>query len=478
MEPILVAVIITVALVAVGRWLWGIGPILAANEPNIVDQSQDSQKANTQRAGDTRLHQASRRAGLERLSDRLGAEVPVGSGIIAGHVEGLGGDYMPRQHAGEFSGLTFLAKSGQSKANSHAHGTSRVIYGPKGLAPGVSQVHCYSADHFLGLGYLRSGTAHPPVRSEARVFNHSWVYRNVISVGDVLRRADYVIDTHDVVMVVGVDNGRDSKVPAILSSAFNVIAVGNWTGDSSGGYSVVETSGRCKPDIVAPGNQTSFSTPVVSAMVIRALELADTLDPRRQPQRAEVIKASLLAGAVKPDGWRSRENKPLDPHFGAGRIDIDNSFSILTSECCDVGQSTPPSVQHGWNFSSIQRHQIDSYPFTIPRSSEVSISLVWHRRVIGRPSVNKKTNTTLWMSAARLADLDLQLVQIGLQTPSQVVARSTSKVDNVENIFRRTLPAGQYRIEVIRQDGSREPWEYAIAWRYKSKDLPVARAGR
>src|SRR5690606_26494394 len=156
----------------------------------------------------------------------------------------------------------------------HATTTAGVIYGPGNLAPGITDVHCYATAHWLTEGYLRAGTPLPPVEDDRRLFNHSWIGGSG-GPGDltVLRRVDYIVDARDAIMVVGVNNGRNTTVPSLLCSAYNVIAVGST--NSSGGYTSVDGEGRCKPDITAPTRMTSFATPMVGAIAARLLEMGD-----------------------------------------------------------------------------------------------------------------------------------------------------------------------------------------------------------
>src|SRR5690606_27575435 len=137
----------------------------------------------------------------------------------------------------------------------------------------------------------------------------------------------------------------------MLASAYNVIAVGAASGNSSGGYTTFGGAGRCKPDIVADKNLTSFSTGVLTATAAKLLEAADHMaDDTPRARRATTIKAVLLAGAKKPAGWAPAAGKPLDEHLGAGVVDFDASLSILVA-----GLNAPPLLRnhHGWDLRSL-----------------------------------------------------------------------------------------------------------------------------
>ncbi|MAE67261.1 MAG: hypothetical protein CMJ18_23615, partial [Phycisphaeraceae bacterium] len=247
----------------------------------------------------------------------------------------------------------------------------------------------------------------------------------------------------------------------LLASAYNVISVGEWHGDSSGGDTRVEKKGRCKPDIVAPGSSTSFAVPAVTASAARLLETADGLD-RPAARQAEVIKAVLLAGAAKTKTWTRHDEKPLDDHFGAGRLDVDTSHRILTG-VAPVDGRIPGGL--GWHFGRIGPGEAKSWPFELDGDAgEVSLVLVWHRRIFGRNVVEYPKGRMRWSDAPRVADLDLGLAVAGA-APPVTVARSVSRVDNVEHVYLKRLDAGAYEIEISRTDTLSEHWDFALAWR-------------
>lgn len=391
---------------------------------------------------------------------------PIGRGIVAAHVEGQPGDYMPDRQDPRFDTVRFHDAAGPSKANGHATSTARVIYGRAGEAPGIRDVYCMTADHFLQGGCLRTGTDLPPhAPHDMRVFNHSWIGGEPPLGRQILRRVDLLIDREDVVMCVGVNNGKTSTVPFMLASAYNVIAVGAASGNSSGGYTRYAGEGRCKPDLTAMRQLTSFSTPEVTAAAAKLLEAAASMaDDTPRARRAQTIKALLMAGASKPETWAPAPGKPLDEFLGAGVLDFDKSLAMLVA-----GLNPPPLMRNllGWDFRTLDRqHQVESYRLTLERPmGELSVMLVWHRRVDGRTITDPITRTRMWIDRPTLANLDLRLQRLDSRGNATLVAESASTIDNVEHVFLRVLPAGTYRIDVTRSDAMPAAWEYALAWR-------------
>lgn len=435
--------------------------------------------------------------GIDTARARLGKAIPTGQGITVGHVEYGPGQYMPDISSPNFHGVTFVERSGASRVSGHANDTARVIYGLTGLARGVDVVHGYDSRDWMR-SYLNAGSPDPPVGGPIRLLTHSWI-SDARNAADVLRRVDWQIDTFDTVMCVGVNNGRQTPVPYLLGTAYNVIAVGTAdTGGSSGGYTRLEVAGRCKPDIVGPRGLTSFTTPAVAACAARLLQAADEMtDESHLAGKAQVIKAVLLAGAVKPDGWQPAPGKPLDEHLGAGIVNFNNSLLILQAGP-PSGSASAPGIapgsipgetasepgnhdvtgesdsdpvrlpnRMGWDFRAIGPEQSHAYTFGLQAPmGEASIILTWHRRITGRPTDNTSPSRSIWYGLPRLADLDLHLYHTDENGEERELAVSQSKLDNVEHIYLTHLDPGRYRLEVTRPESvHEEPWDYALAWR-------------
>ncbi|MEX0775668.1 MAG: S8 family serine peptidase [Phycisphaeraceae bacterium] len=411
------------------------------------------------------------RIGIVAIDARLGDKAPTGRGVPFGHVEGGPGDYTPDLKATRYAGVKMHPLSGTSKTNGHADSTARIIYGAAGLASGVSDVHFYTTHDFMGPRCLLLGANRPPQPNGRRIFTHSWIGGQGGYVEQVLRRVDFLVDHHDVLFVVGVNNGKDKPVPELLGSGYNSIAVGNTNGNSSGGYTVYDEPGRCKPDIVAPQTLTSFSTPVVAAVCARLLETADRMDDSSPDAgRSEVIRAVLYAGAEKPAGWQSAAGKPLDEHLGAGSVRYDHSYDILAAGPNPPGNLTS---RYGWDFQSLGLDAAHDYTFDSPAELvEVSLMLVWNRHIDGRMLKDLFTQEQRWTSTPSLAELHLKLYRRDADGKEEPIAVSASAVDNLQHIYRAQLPAGRYRIQVARVDKLGGEWDYALAWRMNEAPAP------
>lgn len=435
--------------------------------------------------------------GYQDLLLRLGAAAPTGALVPICQVEAGSGAYAPNQAAPEFAGKTFSLLSGASSVSSHATEVARTWYGTSfGMAPGTTTIACYEAGNFVQSGYLKlgQGTAVSPAAppSNARVFNHSWIgsFGSVGSDNEALRRADFAMRRDHTLMVCGENNGAGSGMQALMSMCFNGLAVGLTSGGHSAGPTPtgIDGPGRQKPEIVAPGEFTSFSTPVVSAAASLLYEaalqppLADDLWARR----GVVIKAALLAGAKHRSTWandapqtgqsRGIATQPLDPIYGVDTVNINRSHLVLTAGRTTLNSTLGAAAYagpFGWAQATWPTNSAGTgyyIRFFLPtRANTLSVVATWYRAVA----------TTQFPSTGtvpKLADLDLTLhrivdgVAVPMSGPAGVslfssgncISRSTQ--NNVEHLFLRNLEWGEYALEIRRQDAELVPADTAIAW--------------
>jgi len=428
---------------------------------------------------DERVGNARNRIGWTHAKKRLMADMPIGRDIPVGQVEGNAQTgYLADTRHKSLPGTGFIPESGESKLNGHATAVATYIAGPQSAGQGVRAVHAWTVRDWIGAGYLNAGSIDDPRDDHpARVFNHSWIGRTSPNAPIVLRRVDHAIDTQDILVVAGVDN-QPGEIPALLASAYNTISVGTPSGNNSDELTAIEGEGRCKPEITAPGNLTSWSTGTITGVCAALLEYADRLaeadEKNKDAARSEVIKAVLLAGADRSSNWQPPEGEPLDRKFGAGMVDIDRSLVML--EGGRAQPNKPTKQRYGWSFAEIDPGKLHTYTFEVDvEQGETGIALVWHRRVLGGKAklVNEATGQTkeIWNPSASVPDLNLGLVRTDADGNETMVAASISKVDNVELLHVPTLEPGKYTLRVVRQmDDTKMAWDYALAWRIEAKE--------
>jgi hypothetical protein len=318
--------------------------------------------------------------GYTRLLVEQGTHTPAGNGLPVTQVEAVTGDppdYMPDVADGEFTGKTITDMSGSSPAGSssaHATAVGRLFYGTgSSITPGLSPVKVYRAKTWLSSDYLHvtNGGSTPDVVPD-RIANHSWIegfdlpYTVAL---EAVKRVDWVVDNDEYLQIVALRNDTSTNSP-LLSSAFNVIAVGTTAGKHGRGTAALDApyvSGRTRPDLVAPFTNTSSATPVIAAAAALLVNLAHataafSTDPAEtsthnragtiiyNAERSEVVKAILMAGAdrVTHNTTKTDADSPvditdyrvdpanqsangLDVRFGSGQANIYNSFHIMAA---------------------------------------------------------------------------------------------------------------------------------------------------
>lgn len=408
--------------------------------------------------------------GWLQLAAELGNAMPTGAGVAVAQAEAntvnSPPNYLPQAGgpgaiagSGSYTGKTFFPQSGAGTALGHAASVASFFYANgTGAAPGVSQVHAFTATDYVVNRLLAAGE---PVVLPGRVHNHSWVGSFADPAMDVLvtRRLDFMIARDQTVVVAGLRN--DSAMAGLLGNTYHGLTVGLRSGGHSAGGSNRDGSGRMKPDLVVKADLTSYATPVVAGLAaLLVQEGLSSLDP--DAARPEVIKALLLAGASKdalPAWRRLAADRPYDAIWGAGEVNIRHAWHLQKA-----GRRSPSAVvegaPNGWSHETWTGDSHWFY-FSVPPGGGArvfSAALTWHRALDLNAGTAGLTNLNLTLHATEAFS--------ALGAP---VAVSASAIDNVEHVFLRHLPAGQYALEV---SGAGAAVPYALAWRMEAGNGP------
>ncbi|HAW95730.1 MAG TPA: hypothetical protein DCX60_05590 [Phycisphaerales bacterium] len=430
--------------------------------------------------------------GLNSLTERLGAgQVPTGAGIGILQCEASegGANWGPDTSLVDFAGKSFTYPAGSPGVSSHATTVARWAYGSNwSVAPDISDIYVYEVGSFLLTGFLRTGQGSLAPKSlpdsSIRIMNHSWIGQfGNSNDNQAMNRFDYALLRDNVTAMVGRANdaGSDAR---LMAYAFNSLTVGTTSGthataDTPAGF---DGPGRMKPDIIAPGAFTSYSTAVASAaaaVIHETIQTDPVLAADSLAIRLPIMKAVLLAGASREGDWTNNPvggvtARPIDEVEGAGIINIDRSHRIITGyrqtgalELDDAPEialsgfdyaKTSPGQTRWWRFST-------SVPL-----EEVGIALTW-------PRVPNISNYQSYV----LMDIDLELVKIVDGAPEAIVDgvasgvydsgnhKSNSRVDNVEMISIRGLAPGEYAIRMDRIN-STTTTSGGIAWLFIESD--------
>lgn len=411
--------------------------------------------------------------GYTQLQAELGTATPNGKKIKVSQIEanfGTGLVYMPDTTGDPLlAGKYPVAKSGNPSSPSyHATIVAEYFYGSTSTAPSLTSIQCWEVNDWLSSGFLHRNSYSLPEIETQRIQNHSWVGSTGTVAGDteIIQRFDYAINRDGFVAVVGVDNVDSTVVPSLMAQSYNAISVGLSNGINSHGYTTFDTPGRIKPDLVAPPDnaKTSYAAGLVSAVAADLLQVADnTPGLGNASHNPQVIKAILMAGARKNifPTWDRTTTRPLDDRYGAGEVNVYNSYHILTAGEFAASPSSTVGAT-GWDLgtaSSGAGSQL--YFFDVPENSSdtLSATLAWNRTIGLTPNGNM-----LWSSPVpTVANLDMRLYNVsGESTLGSLVDASLSTVDNVELIYQTALQPGRYAIEV--SSGNSYVTTYGLAW--------------
>ena len=325
------------------------------------------------------------------------------------------------------------------------------------------------------------------------------------------RGIDSMAERYGLIVVAGIGNGSDAYAPPLYPAAgTNVIGVGvvdsvdtENLAASLANFSLAypehssfgpTADGRCKPDIIAPGNflaaddnepnqyeptgnWSSFSTPVVAGAIGLLVQKAGE-DPNLSlavsPEGGNcVMKAILLNSATKLPYWhKGRLEKdddhqvPLDYIQGAGMLNAVSAYEHLIA-----GPNKPGEVSTtGWDNNLLDKAE-NVYQITItePNDKLVTVTAVW----------NKHYNSTYPFEPApeKDANLRLELWAVDVNDPDNdyLLDYSDSNVDNVEHIYVAADANYTYYEIVISYSDMDDPnripaaQRYGLAWNLSEK---------
>jgi hypothetical protein len=355
--------------------------------------------------------------------------------------------------------------------SSHADEVADCFYGPSsGVAPGVAHVDNYEGNYF----YEEIVVAGAPINDN--VVNQSFTFSLGPPTQQLVDSAydDYIADNGGV--FCSAVNGLGTNVGP-PGTAYNCIGVGAY---GSGAVVTGPTldNGRCKPDIVAPGNAISFTTPYVAGAAAVLLQAAAAGVGGASTTAAgdvRTIKALLLDGALKPNDWTNTSTSPLDPRYGAGVLNLYYSYEQLAGgqqgyssrNTVSAGTAHPPLSSgpavgslRGWSFESVPSNPLadtaDHYLFDVSSNSTLTATLVWERPA-GMTNID---NLALFLYNAANATL---------------LCCSVSMVDNVQHIYLSSLAPGNYDLEVVTYARSLSE-SYALAFQFFTVSPPTLSA--
>ena len=403
-------------------------------------------------------------ADFPQLQEYAGTALPDGDGLTVAMTEAAtsAGNFLPNAESSVLSNTSIVNIDNDPVTGTSGHATNVAsrFYGSSGsLTPSVDTANIRSANNFLNnflgiTGQVSSSTE--PVMSHAYIFEAGGGSLTPTQAAELIKRFDFFSASSEVVNIVGMNNGDSDDIPEGWGATYNSISVGRTDGNHSSGGTPAdyENPGRQKPDIVVNETVTSWATGALSSA---SLLLIDKASEQADPDaiHPETIKAALLTGATKEEfpAWSQSSTAPLDTTFGAGEVNIFNSYRII-----EQTRSTTGSVFYrGWTRDSVTTGQTRVYTFTTPDFNApltLSSTLIWQRPVTESSSFFSTT-----YQYEDLPNLQLEL----LDSSNTLIQFSDSALDNVEHIWNTELqPNTSYSLRV---SSSSDSSDFALAWR-------------
>jgi hypothetical protein len=206
-------------------------------------------------------------------------------------------------------------------------------------------------------------------------------------------------------------------------------------------------------------------------MVASAAALLHEVAAGTDAAKSETMRAVLMAGATKEEfvGWDRTTTRPIDDVFGAGELNVYNSYQILQAGEFDGSLATPTfSVGlTGWDYvSAITPADTMYYNFDVAAGQmldKLSISLNWNLEVI-----DTDPSALVFNAETHLANLSMRLFNSSDSFLGSLVDASLSPVDNVEHIYISGLSAGTYTLQI----NTDRTTDYGLAWRSSLTAVP------
>lgn len=413
-----------------------------------------------------------------KLFSEVGGLLENGAGLAVAMAEApinANFDFMPDSTWVEFIGKSITnGSNGNNTPSGHATVMAQTFFGNSvSIAPGVTNITVYEANDWVNnrLGFASGAD---PVAQPFRVHNNSWIGTGLTSAQttNISRRVDFVATQNQMTIVGGTNNGAANPLPDILAHSYNAIIVGMTNGAHAAGSTTTYGNPRIRPDIVAPIGSTSEATAIVSS----AATLLHHKAGGGLAGRIDTMRAVILAGATKQEfpTWDRTTTRPMDERYGAGELNVYNSYRIIEGGQFAGSVSEPGSSVglRGWDYRpSITAGSQQYYDFTVANGfqlNELSIALTWNMQI-----TDTNASPLVFAPSELLGNLNLDFYDSTGVFLGNLLDSSLATGGNVEHLYFSSLAAGRYTLRVT-SDTTRD---YAIAWRSSLAAIPEPGSG-
>lgn len=338
-------------------------------------------------------------------------------------------------------------------ATDHASLVAAILIGSNGVAPGAT---LYSTSAYYNSS---TGTDNSSYNVTIEYENIEWLISQGVTIinrsfgsstggsyNDFSKWVDHIVNQHNVTFVQAAGNNSSQYVSlqsynAIVVGGINDMGTSSTTDDTYYSHtSYLSMSGGCnKPDVVAPavgfsipeafsGNAvdgTSFAAPHVTGVVAQMMCTVPSL-----ASRPDSIKAALMASCDRKT-VSGASLTSLTSKEGAGVINAVNAVNSLSTMALQSTNYTTTASEISYNF----------YPQT---KGYKTIVISWLMRATGS-GTNHATITT-----PSLTNFDLYVYDYN----GNLVASSTSTVNNVEFIRFNASTTSMYTVKIVRRSNT------------------------
>lgn len=155
----------------------------------------------------------------------------------------------------------------------------------------------------------------------------------------------------------------------------------------------------------------------------------------------------------------------LDDRFGAGQVNIYNSYHILAGGEQHSFQNGGHDISlFGFDYAGAfgglnGSPRTASYFFNANSDLTLIASLVWNISISNAAALT-----------ATLHRLNLSLFDV---TTNRLIDTSASSLDNTQNLFLKLLLGDRYELRVMTDESGNFSQDYALAWRMEANPSPV-----
>ena len=341
--------------------------------------------------------------------------------------------------------------------SSHADSVGNLFYGdtntakPEGVAPGVSEIYNYEADYFVNT--IVSST----IAINARIVNQSFIATPSPPDTQAQMSSRMIITPPPTTRSLSPGWEMAAaflpRVPATMGSASPLtVALPASAPPTMAALSRTSPRQPGRPAFRpprSPAPQPCSSRPPFAA--------TPGLGTANDASDSRVLKALLLNGAVKPSDWTHTATAPLDTRYGAGILNVYNSYTNLRAgEYGNSGTTSGPvtsintgpmvPANEGWDFATITTLPLLSGTY-VAQSNHYLFDLT----SATAPEFTLTSTLTWWRQVGQTAINNLDLYLFDATTGTQI-ALSDSTVDNVQQLFVQDLSPGEYDL-VVHKDG-------------------------